>query len=420
MTVIDPAEAREFAKQVVTKLRAAGYESLWAGGCVRDQLLGLEPKDYDVATNALPDQIRDVFGKRRTLPIGAAFGVITVLGPRTAGQIEVATFRRDAAYSDGRHPDSVAFSNAKEDACRRDFTINGLFYDPLSNEIIDYVGGKEDLARKVIRAIGIPEERLAEDKLRMLRAVRFATTLSFEIEQATLRALQEHANELSVVSIERITSEFRRLLTNANRKQGLVLLQDSGLLAKVFPELLAEGDAWHQTLDCLDSLQDPTFAVATAVLLRELHLADAKKSLAEAICRRLKLSNEEREGVLLCLKYERTVREARTVSWPVLQRVLINDRIYELISYCETIARVFDGSTDATDFCRQTLARPQSEWNPMPLISGDDLSELEISPGPAYRTLLDAARDAQLNGEISDRAGALALVRQLWDERSAK
>ena len=152
MTTIDPTRAREFAQQVVAKLRESGCEAVWAGGCVRDQLLGCEPKDYDVATSATPIQIREIFGKQRTLPIGAAFGVITVLGPRAAGQIEVATFRRDATYSDGRHPDSVAFSNAEEDARRRDFTINGLFYDPMSDEVIDYVGGQRDLERKIIRA----------------------------------------------------------------------------------------------------------------------------------------------------------------------------------------------------------------------------------------------------------------------------
>lgn len=167
---------RQFAVEVVERLRTAGYEALWAGGCVRDQLLQRTPKDYDVATSAHPDQIRDVFGRRRTLPIGAAFGVITVLGPKSAGQIEVATFRQDATYSDGRHPDSVTFSTAEEDARRRDFTINGLFYDPLNEQVIDFVGGQQDIDRRVVRAIGDPYERIAEDKLRMLRAVRFSAT----------------------------------------------------------------------------------------------------------------------------------------------------------------------------------------------------------------------------------------------------
>jgi tRNA nucleotidyltransferase/poly(A) polymerase len=169
MPTIDPHKARDFAKDVVQQLRSRGFEAVWAGGCVRDQLLGNEPKDYDVATNATPDQVREVFGKRRTIPIGAAFGVITVLGPRSAGPVEVATFRRDAAYSDGRHPDSVAFSNAEEDALRRDFTVNGLFFDPVAEEVIDYVGGRDDLEQGLLRAIRDPEERFGEDKMRRVR-----------------------------------------------------------------------------------------------------------------------------------------------------------------------------------------------------------------------------------------------------------
>src|SRR5262245_11907033 len=167
----DPARQHAFALEIAQKLRAAGFEALWAGGCVRDELLGLVPKDYDVATSATPDQIRDLFGHRRTLPIGAAFGVITVLGTRAAGQIEVATFRSDAAYSDGRHPDSVTFTTAKHDAQRRDFTINGLFFDPVAEQVVDYVDGQQDLTRRVIRAIGDPRLRIGEDRLRMLRAV---------------------------------------------------------------------------------------------------------------------------------------------------------------------------------------------------------------------------------------------------------
>jgi poly(A) polymerase len=185
MSSIDPQQARDFAVDVVKKLREADFCALWAGGCVRDQLLGRRPKDYDVATDATPDQIRSVFGHRRTLAIGQVFGVITVLGTKRTGQIEVATFRRDATYSDGRHPDQVTFCDAREDALRRDFTINGLFYDPIEDRIIDYVGGQEDLKRRLVRAIGDPAARLAEDKLRMLRAVRIAADFAFDLDPET-------------------------------------------------------------------------------------------------------------------------------------------------------------------------------------------------------------------------------------------
>ncbi|HVT30989.1 MAG TPA: CCA tRNA nucleotidyltransferase, partial [Lacipirellulaceae bacterium] len=232
-----PARQRAFALEIAQKLRAAGFEALWAGGCVRDELLGLTPKDYDVATSATPDQIRDLFGHRRTLPIGAAFGVISVLGPRSAGQIEVATFRADATYSDGRHPDSVTFTNAEHDAQRRDFTINGLFFDPIANEVVDYVGGRQDLKRRIIRAIGDPRLRLREDKLRMLRAVRFAAAFGFIIDPDTLQAIQEMAPDINTVSAERIGMEIRRMLIDPNRAAAITLLRETNLLPHVIPEV---------------------------------------------------------------------------------------------------------------------------------------------------------------------------------------
>ena len=206
---VTPENARQFALWVVQKLRDAGHEALWAGGCVRDELLGQHPSDYDVATSATPQEVRLCFGYRRTLAIGAAFGVITVVGRREQGQIEVATFRCDAAYSDGRHPDHVSFSTAREDALRRDFTINGLFFDPIAQKIIDYVDGRQDLEAGIVRAIGDPYQRFAEDKLRMLRAVRFAATFGFAIEADTLAAVQREAGQIRVVSAERIAAELR-------------------------------------------------------------------------------------------------------------------------------------------------------------------------------------------------------------------
>ena len=222
-------EQRRFAADVVRRLRAAGFEAYWAGGCVRDQLLGRTPKDYDVATSATPEQIRTLFGRRRTLAIGAAFGVISVIGPKPAGMVEVTTFRRDAAYSDGRHPDSVTFSSAEEDASRRDFTINGLFYDPVEQRVIDFVGGQKDLAERHVRAIGCARDRFAEDKLRMLRAVRFAAAFDFTLDDEARAAIAEMAAEIHVVSPERIAMEMRRLLADSSRAAGVRLLLETGL-----------------------------------------------------------------------------------------------------------------------------------------------------------------------------------------------
>ena len=209
--MIDPEQQRRFALEVVRQLRTAGFEAYWAGGCVRDELLGRTPKDYDVATNATPPQIRALFGNTRTLPLGAAFGVITVLGPRSAGMIEVATFRQDAEYSDGRHPDHVTFSSAREDAARRDFTINGMFFDPVDGQVIDFVGGQADLRDHLIRAIGSPRLRFGEDKLRMLRAVRFTAAFGFSLDAETAATIREMAHEIPVVSPERIAMEMRRV-----------------------------------------------------------------------------------------------------------------------------------------------------------------------------------------------------------------
>jgi poly(A) polymerase len=416
---VDPQLAREFALEVVRRLRESGHQSIWAGGCVRDQLMGQPPKDYDVATDAVPDRIREIFGKRRTLPIGAAFGVITVIGPKGAGQLDVATFRRDAAYSDGRHPDSVAFSDAEHDAQRRDFTINGLFYDPLADQVIDYVGGQEDLARRVIRAIGDPLARIAEDKLRMLRAVRFAARFDFAFDEATLAAIKQQARELIIVSAERVAAELRLILTHTSRARGTVLLAETGLLEVVLPEaapLLQSRDQWSRSLSVLNALESPTFSMSLAALLRDLGPADDGKNLARIVFDRWKLSTDELEGVEKLLREESIIRTASRQPWPKLQRILVAPRIDELLGYCEPIARVIDGTTAEIDFCRAKLTLPTTELDPLPLITGDDLKQLGIPPGPAYRELLDAVRDAQFEKQIKTREDAIRLIRTLNPE----
>jgi len=377
---------------------------------VRDQLMGVPPKDYDVATDAVPDRIREVFGKRRTLAIGAAFGVITVLGPKGAGQIDVATFRKDAAYSDGRHPDAVSFSDAEHDAQRRDFTINGLFFDPLANQVIDYVGGQEDLARRLIRAIGDARQRIAEDKLRMLRAVRFAARFDFAIDDTTLTAIQHQARELIIVSAERVAAELRFILTHHSRARGLELLSETALLEVILPETelgLSEPAAWDRTRAILAALDSPTFPVALATLLRELHLADPSKNLPQTVFQRWKLSTDELTGLEKFLREEPIIRTAPEQPWPQLQRILTTPRIDELLTYSAAVAQILDGSTSAIDFCRAKLALPSAELNPPPLLTGDDLKQLGLPPGPAYREILEALRDAQLNKLITTRDEAL-------------
>ncbi len=414
---------RQFALEIVRRLRQEGFQALWAGGCVRDQLLKLTPKDYDVATDAIPEQVRRIFGRKRTLAIGQAFGVIVVLGPKSAGQVEVATFRQDATYSDGRHPDHVTFSSAPEDAQRRDFTINGLFYDPLADQVIDYVGGQQDLKRRVIRAIGDPSQRFAEDKLRMLRAVRFATVFDFQIDAGTLEAIRQSADELTVVSAERIAAELRRTLQHARRRTGIQLLDQCELLTKIFPELhpfvqAPPGNplstAWQETLEILDRLEEPSPATAMTVVLR--NLAGGEKDGLQTIRQigqRLRLSNEEIAEIDFLIRHESMVRTARQQPWPRLQRLLIQPLSGPLLDYAQAVADVVDGTADNIHFCREKLALPSQQWNPPPLITGDDLRAVGVPPGPIYRQILDRVRDAQLDHQIATRDQALELARRL-------
>lgn len=401
-----PDRQREFALQIVEKLRAAGFEALWAGGCVRDELLGLVPKDYDVATSATPDQIRDLFGRRRTLAIGAAFGVVTVLGPRAAGQIEVATFRADAAYSDGRHPDSVSFTDAEHDAARRDFTINGLFFDPVAGEVVDYVGGQDDIRRRILRAVGDPSLRLREDKLRMLRAVRFAATFGFEIEPATLRAIQAMAADITAVSAERIGMEIRRMLLDPNRATALHLLRETELLPHVLPEVAGlTPEDFEETVRVLAALREPTFpTVLTAALLF------TSLGLPISYGRRLRCTKKEMERVDWLHWNMNRIQNAHVLPWPLVQRVLTHKGATELLALYEAYAGPDD---PALAFCRERLAWPPERLNPPPLVDGSDLIRHGLAPGPQFSALLERIREAQLNGEIRTRDEALTLADRL-------
>jgi tRNA nucleotidyltransferase/poly(A) polymerase len=413
----DPELARKFAEQVVQQLRNAGHEALWAGGCVRDQCLGKPPKDFDVATDARPDQIRKIFGYRRTLAIGAAFGVVTVLGPPAAGQIEVATFRREEGYSDGRHPDKVDYSTAEEDAQRRDFTINGLFFDPIAGETIDYVGGMHDLAAHQIRCIGNPHERIDEDKLRMLRAVRFATTLEFEVDAETRRAIAQHADEIACVSAERIAAEMRRILTHPNRWVGLRWLRASGLWRVILPEYadLQEpqlGHAWCQLESILGQLVTDDFATILAAIVWPIGQGDRRTAVqtAEKLCDRWKLSNQDLKRTVGLLKHESTLRQAKQVEWPELQRVLIDPSIDALIHLARAIAVSVDGNDEQVAYSEAQLKLPIEQLNPTPLVNGHDLSEAGVPRGPKLGELLTLVRNAQLDGQIQTREEAIALA----------
>ncbi|MCP4813631.1 MAG: CCA tRNA nucleotidyltransferase [Planctomycetaceae bacterium] len=417
MTNISPDKSREFATLVVERLRQAGYQTYWAGGCVRDEILGITPQDYDVATSAVPDQNEEVFSDRKTLAIGASFGVITVLGPRAAGQIEVATFRQDATYSDGRHPDRVSFTTAEEDASRRDFTINGMFFDPLENEVIDFVDGQADLERKLIRAIGDPQLRFAEDKLRILRAVRFAATFGFQIEPGTRAAIDQHAQELKVVSAERITAEMQRMLTHPGRSTAVQLLQETGLLAIIFPESEATQedfrDRFQVALAGLEHLDTQDFASALALLWSQLVPA-ADRNLTESVMRRMKLSNEAIKSMTWMLDHESQVVEADTLDWPDLQRVLIDPRIEHLLALATARQQARQLPVTGIETCRQKQLLAPEKLNPPPLLSGNDLQEMGLPAGPLFREILEKVRNAQLMEQLQDKQQALEWVQSRW------
>lgn len=422
MPEVDPEKQRAFAVDVVRKLRAAGFEALWAGGCVRDQLLGRRPKDYDVATTARPEQIREVFGHRRTVAVGAAFGVIAVQGPKNAGQLDVATFRQDVSYSDGRRPDAVHFSTPEADAQRRDFTINGLFFDPLDDRVIDYVGGQDDLARGIVRAIGEPLARFGEDKLRLLRAVRFSATLQYTLDPATRDAIEAMSAQVTMVSAERIAAEVRSMLVDRHRASAVDLLREVGLLPAILPELaVGEADgaltatgrpasqAWVTALNVLDGLSTPSFALAVAALLHAFVTPDGCRE----VCQRWKLSNRDLRVAVWLVEQQTALVGARHMAWPRLQRILISDEIHDLLALSAAIAAATGQPADDIEHCRKLLALPPEQLNPPPLVSGDDLIAHGVPRGKQYHTLLEAVRDAQLEGKIHGKADALELVDRL-------
>lgn len=390
---------REFAVEVVRTLQAAGYVALFAGGCVRDELLSLVPADYDVATSATPDQVQQLF--RRTVAVGAAFGVIEVIGPKIDGVyriVQVATFRSDGAYVDGRRPITVTFTTPEEDAARRDFTINGLFRDPLTGEVRDYVGGQADLQANILRAIGDPIARFTEDKLRLLRAVRMATRFDLTIESATMTAIRAMATQLTVVSAERIAEELRKLLAHRNRAVALSLLRDTNLLPVILPESVLQ----ESTVNVFDALS-PTapFTSPLAILLDGM----PPKAVA-GVCRQLKLSNDESERIGWLVAHRRDLAGAQDLRPSALYPLLTHPGVAELLDVTQA-----DGASEAARFCDQLIReKSRRELDPPALVSGDDLCAAGYRPGPGFKSALAAARAAQLDGEVTTRQQALDLA----------
>jgi poly(A) polymerase len=449
---------REHATNIVRELRRRGFQAYFAGGCVRDTLLGLAPADYDVATDARPAEVMGIFPA--TYAVGAQFGVVLVPSPEDVAvspspsehpnYVEVATFRNDGAYSDGRHPDQVRYSkDPREDVQRRDFTINGLLMDPLeANRVLDFVGGRDDLRAGVVRAIGRPEDRFQEDKLRMLRAVRFAARFHYVIEPQTVAAIQRLARFIHQVSQERVRDELTKMLTEGQARAAFELLDSTGLLREVLPEIdrmhgveqppqfHPEGDVWIHTLLLLEKLpprcsrtlawgtllhdvgKPPTFRVAPDRIRFDGHVEIGTR-MAEEICHRLHFSNDDTRQIAALVANHMRFADAQRMKESTLKRFLRLPKFAEHLELHRIDCLSSHGSLAMYDFVlgRQQQATEQ-EIRPPLLINGNDLIRLGYAPGPEFREMLSAVEDAQLEGSLRSQEEALEFVRREFPRAS--
>ena len=451
--------AKDAAAQLVARLRAAGHQAWFVGGCVRDLLLGGEPKDFDVATDATPQQVLTLF--ERTFSVGAHFGVVLVSTeaqgcPGEEILTEVATFRSDGAYSDGRHPDAVQFSKSpEEDVRRRDFTINGLLLDPevlartsrLNDAVLDFVGGVQDLNAGLIRAIGDPAERFTEDKLRMLRGVRFASRLAFNLEPATAKSIQQLAPQVSQVSRERVREELTRMLTEGHARRAFELLDSTALLPQVLaevarmkgvaqpPQYHPEGDVWVHTLLLLERLpagcpmalawaallhdvgKPATFRVAPDRIRFDGHV-EVGVGVAEEICRRLRFPNHETEQILSLIANHMRFADVRKMKESTLKRFFRLQHFDQHLALHRLDCLASHGSLELYDFARDKFETlPQEQVRPALLVNGKDLIDAGYPPGPQFSEMLTMAEDAQLEGAVQTREQALAVIQQRWPQR---
>lgn len=396
------------ALRIIRRLQAAGFVAYLAGGCVRDGLLGLSPKDFDVATDATPTTVRELFGARRTLAFGASFGVIGVLG-RGRAPTEVATFRSDGEYSDGRRPDHVRYGSAEEDALRRDYTINGLFYDPVADQVVDFVGGRADLAKRIVRAIGDPALRIAEDKLRMLRAIRFAALLGFTIDYATAVAIRQFAPQVNVTSGERIGAELRRMLGSHGAAVAIELLADTHLLCAIWPGLESDPDRLRLAIRIAGAVQPPDFVACVAAIIGATS-AEPLRTI-ESLAEHWRLSTDERAATERAVRDRDRVIAADRLAWSVVQPMLVQRYRDTVLAASEAWALAVGQDLEGVRFCRQRVANwPPERLDPPPLVTGRTLIELGHSPGPAFKQAIATVREAQLDGHVDSEAAAIELA----------
>ena len=426
------------ARGIVQRLHDAGHVALYAGGCVRDRLMGVEPHDYDIATDARPEQVQALF--RRTVAVGAHFGVIVVLDG--SYEFQVATFRNDGQYLDGRHPTTVSFSTREQDAERRDFTINGLFFDPLTDRLIDYVGGQRDLDARVLRAIGHPADRIREDRLRMLRAVRFATTLGFDLDGATWRAVCENARHIREVSAERIREELMKILLSPRRVRGFDLLDESGLFRAILPEIEAlkgceqppqfhpEGDVFKHTRIMLDLLPAQVSGpLVLAVLFHDIGKPgtfttdpDGRirfnghdrlgAAMTERVMIRLRFSRAEIDATVEAVANHMVFKDVQQMRVAKLKRFLARPHMDDELELHRVDCTSSHGLLDNYEFLKAKREEFASEpLIPPPLITGRDLIALGMKPSPRFAEILEAVEIRQLEKTITTPEEALEFVK---------
>ena len=389
---------------VVRRLREAGHQALLAGGCVRDMLLGEKSTDYDVATDASPQQVRRLFP--HVLLVGAKFGVAMVIRDRQ--RVEVTTFRSDLSYSDGRRPDGVRFATAREDALRRDFTINGMFYDPFARRVIDYVGGQEDLKAGLVRTIGPPRDRFAEDYLRMIRAVRFAIRFGFRIDPATAQAAREFAPKIVCISGERIHEELSKMLSRDSAEQALRLLHELGLSCQILPELCAAGGPWETAALRVAEVARRRDACLTFGAL----LMDLPPRTVSAIVRRWGASNELRDALCFFAEHREDWQSAADLPLAVFKRLMARRDFARLRALWAVRERLQTGRTAlGRRIARRAAEIPAAKVRPSPLVSGADLKRLGLTEGPLLGRIVRELYDAQLNEQFHSRREAMALAR---------
>jgi poly(A) polymerase len=428
------------AEKIVQMLTQAGHVAVYAGGCVRDALLQRPYLDVDIATSATPDQVQSLFPKASD-PQGKAFGVIRLRIDEHV--FEIATFRVDGPYLDGRRPSSITFTTAEEDAKRRDFTINGMFFNPLQNQLLDYVAGQADLSAKIIRAIGDPVSRFTEDRLRLFRAIRFAVQLGFEMEPATWKALIQLSPSSNVISPERVRDELIKIFTSPDPARGFDLLHQSGLLAVWIPELLEmrgcaqspehhpEGDVWVHTRLLLTHMRNPSPVLALSALLHDIGKPRTSKTdpdgrirffghegvgarMAEEILRRLRFSNDEVAAITACIANHMAFKDAPNMRVSTLKRLLARPTFLEELELHRIDCSSCHGQLDIHAFLTAKMTEfSQEEIKPKPLLTGNDLQQLGIKPGPSMGKVLHQLMDEQLEGKFTDRDGALARAREL-------